>query len=114
MRKHLSAIQGGAFNDSNLVENIEAFLRDRPLEHRYDGHANCFIETGFSKALLIDFNYEQEPVGGGRPRYGVEPGHAPERLPKRLPCERRLHDGEDLFCEGSHWLVLILQESDRE
>jgi sulfide:quinone oxidoreductase len=30
----------------------------------FDGHANCFIETGFHKALLIDFDYEREPLAG--------------------------------------------------
>ena len=34
---------------------------------RFDGHANCFVETGFHKALLIDFNYEIEPVPGRFP-----------------------------------------------
>ena len=55
------------FEGEVLVENLTAYLRGEPVEHRYDGHANCFIETGFSKALLIDFNYEQEPVGGHYP-----------------------------------------------
>ena len=52
------------FEGEVLVENIEAFLNGEPIEHTYDGHANCLIETGFSKALLIDFNYDSEPVGG--------------------------------------------------
>ncbi len=43
-----------------LVENVIRFLEHRELESTYDGHANCFIETGFGKALLIDFNYETE------------------------------------------------------
>ena len=55
------------FEGEVLVENIEAFLNGEPIEHTYDGHANCFIETGFSKALLIDFNYDSEPVGGPYP-----------------------------------------------
>ena len=55
------------FEGEVLVENMEAFLKGEPIEHSFDGHANCFIETGFSKALLIDFNYENEPVGGHYP-----------------------------------------------
>ncbi|MEZ5255843.1 MAG: hypothetical protein R2705_02780 [Ilumatobacteraceae bacterium] len=43
-------------------ENIVRFLEGRELNDEYDGHANCFIETGFGKALLIDFNYETEPL----------------------------------------------------
>ena len=33
----------------------------------YDGHSNCFVETGFHKALLIDFNYDTEPLPGHFP-----------------------------------------------
>jgi len=33
----------------------------------YDGHASCCIETGNHKALLIDFDYETEPVSGRSP-----------------------------------------------
>ena len=39
----------------------------RPLRARYDGHANCFIESGFNKGLLIDFNYDVEPLPGKFP-----------------------------------------------
>ena len=55
------------FEGEVLVENIEAFLNGEPIVHAYDGHTNCFIETEFSKALLIDFNYDSEPVGGHYP-----------------------------------------------
>ncbi len=34
---------------------------------RFDGHANCFIESGDSKGLLIDFNYDTEPLTGSFP-----------------------------------------------
>src|SRR5262249_45026739 len=46
------------FEGEVLVENIQRFLAGKPLDAAFDGHANCFIETGFGKALLIDFNYE--------------------------------------------------------
>ena len=39
----------------------------------FDGHANCFIESGFGKGLLIDFNYEVEPLPGRYPLPGVGP-----------------------------------------
>jgi sulfide:quinone oxidoreductase len=39
----------------------------------FDGHANCFIESGFGKGLLIDFNYTQEPLPGRYPLPGVGP-----------------------------------------
>lgn len=55
------------FEGEVLVANIQRYLADEPLEGSYDGHVNCFIETGFSKAMLIDFNYDTEPVAGHFP-----------------------------------------------
>ena len=56
-----------------LTENIEAFIAGKPLPSKFDGHANCFIETGFGKAALIDFNYDVEPLPGFFPVPGVGP-----------------------------------------
>ena len=39
----------------------------------FDGHANCFVESGDGKALLIDFNYDTEPLPGTYPVPGVGP-----------------------------------------
>ncbi len=39
----------------------------------FDGHANCFIESGFGKGLLIDFNYDVEPLPGRYPLPGIGP-----------------------------------------
>lgn len=50
-----------------LIENVLSYLAGQPLEAKFDGHANCFVETGFDKALLIDFNYETEPLPGMYP-----------------------------------------------
>ena len=58
------------FEGEVLVENVRRFLAGRPLDASYDGHANCFIETGFHKAMLIDFNYEVEPLPGKCPGSG--------------------------------------------
>lgn len=55
------------FQAEILAPNIERFLAGRPLDPGFDGHSNCFIETGFAKALLIDFNYAVEPVPGRFP-----------------------------------------------
>lgn len=52
------------FEAEVLEENVLRFLAGAPLEPLFDGHANCFIETGHDKALLIDFNYETEPLPG--------------------------------------------------
>ena len=55
------------FQAEILAPNIRRFLEGRPLDRGFDGHSNCFIETGFEKALLIDFNYAVEPVPGKFP-----------------------------------------------
>ena len=49
------------------MANVRRFLAGEPLAAGFDGHANCFIESGFHKALLIDFNYDTEPLPGHYP-----------------------------------------------
>lgn len=55
------------FEAEVLIENILRFIEGLPLKEDFDGHANCFIETGNNRALLIDFNYTHEPVEGEFP-----------------------------------------------
>ena len=55
------------FEAEVLAENVVSHLDGRELRDAYDGHSNCFIETGFHKALLIDFNYDTEPLAGRYP-----------------------------------------------
>jgi sulfide:quinone oxidoreductase len=50
-----------------LIENMLLHMEGQPLRPDFDGHANCFIETGFGKGMLIDFNYEVEPLPGTFP-----------------------------------------------
>lgn len=55
------------FESETVHENIMRFLAgDEPLAD-FDGHSNCFIETGAGKAALIDFSYEVEPLPGSYP-----------------------------------------------
>lgn len=61
------------FESEILTENILHYIHGEPLKAHFDGHANCFVETGNHKALLIDFNYDQEPVDGTFPFAGVGP-----------------------------------------
>ena len=85
------------FEGEVLLENIEAFLDGEALPSRFDGHANCFIETGFSKALLIDFNYESEPVAGHYP--------GPVGLP--LLKESRMNHLGKLMFQSFYWHGLL-------
>ncbi len=61
------------FQAEILTENIISYINNRPLEAKFDGHANCFIESGYNKAFLIDFNYDVEPVEGEFPIAGIGP-----------------------------------------
>jgi sulfide:quinone oxidoreductase len=61
------------FEAEILSKNILHYINNEPLSASFDGHANCFIETGNRRALLIDFNYTQEPVTGTFPFAGIGP-----------------------------------------
>jgi sulfide:quinone oxidoreductase len=61
------------FQSEVLIDNIQRFVRGAPLEPAFDGHSNCFIETGHGKAMLIDFNYETEPLPGRFPLPALGP-----------------------------------------
>ncbi|GET20098.1 oxidoreductase [Prolixibacter denitrificans] len=56
-----------------LFENLMSAIEGRPLMAKFDGHANCYIETGFGKGALIDFNYDTEPLPGTFPLPGIGP-----------------------------------------
>ena len=61
------------FSGEILYENILSAIEGRPLKAKFDGHANCYIETGFGKGALIDFNYDTEPLPGTFPLPGIGP-----------------------------------------
>ena len=61
------------FMGDALVENLCHHLRGEPLNELFDGHANCFIESGFGKALLIDYSYTAEPLPGRYPSRSLGP-----------------------------------------
>jgi sulfide:quinone oxidoreductase len=56
-----------------FTENFVRYVDGLELLPTFDGHANCFIESGFGKGLLIDFNYDVEPLPGKYPLPGVGP-----------------------------------------
>jgi sulfide:quinone oxidoreductase len=87
------------FEAEILTENILRYINGEPLKEEFDGHANCFIETGNGKALLIDFNYTQEPVEGTFPFPGVGPL-------KLLQESRANHMGKMAF-KWIYWNMLI-------
>jgi sulfide:quinone oxidoreductase len=85
------------FEGEVLVENIARLLAGQELDASYDGHANCFIETGFHKAMLIDFDYDTEPVGG----------HFPMAVGAPLLKESRLNHLGKLMFQWFYWHALL-------
>lgn len=87
------------FEAEILTKNILNFIQGKELEEAFDGHANCFIETGNGKAILIDFNYAQEPVTGSFPfnKFG----------PLSLLKESRLNHMGKLAFRWIYWKVLL-------
>ena len=74
------------FEAEVLAENILRQIEGQKLVEDFDGHANCFIESGFGKGILIDFNYDTEPLPGKFPLPGVGPFslHSLDGLPGRF------------------------------
>jgi sulfide:quinone oxidoreductase len=85
------------FEGELLDANIAHYFHGEELEASFDGHANCFIETGFHKALLIDFNYDTEPL----------PGHFPTAFGLPLLRESRLNHLGKLMFQWVYWHALL-------
>jgi len=87
------------FEAEILTENILHYIKGESLKASFDGHANCFIETGKGKALLIDFNYTHEPVDGVFPFAGVGP--------MQLLKESRMNHWGKLAFRWIYWNMLL-------
>ena len=87
------------FQAEVLTENILSAIRGEALEARFDGHANCFIESGKGKGFLLDFNYHLEPVPGRFPFPGIGP--------MSLLGESRLNHWGKLAFRWVYWNVLL-------
>ena len=61
------------FQAESFLANLPHILKNEEPAPLFDGHANCFVETGHGKALLIDFNYDVEPLPGSYPVPGIGP-----------------------------------------
>jgi sulfide:quinone oxidoreductase len=86
------------FESETLTDNVLRHIRGEPLLEAFDGHSNCFIESGNGKALLIDFNYEHEPHEGNFPfAFG----------PMKLLEESRLNHLGKLAFRHVYWNVLL-------
>jgi len=87
------------FASDVLFENLMSAIEGRPLLASFDGHANCYIETGYGMGSLIDFNYDTEPLPGTFPL----PGIGPFGLLKNTKMN---HYGKILF-RWIYWHILL-------
>ncbi|MBL7033643.1 MAG: NAD(P)/FAD-dependent oxidoreductase [Candidatus Delongbacteria bacterium] len=87
------------FQSDILQENFLSAIEGRPLRAKYDGHANCYIESGFGKGILIDFNYDTEPLPGKFPLPGIGPFSLLEET-------RMNHYGKVMF-RWMYWNLLL-------
>jgi sulfide:quinone oxidoreductase len=87
------------FSAEIFVDNFLRLVDGRPMVRAFDGHANCFIESGDGKALLIDFNYDTEPLPGSYP--------LPVAGPLGLLKETRANHLGKLAFRWIYWNVLL-------
>jgi sulfide:quinone oxidoreductase len=87
------------FQADILHENLMCYIEKRPFTESFDGHSNCYIETGHGKGALIDFNYDTEPLPGSFPF----PGLGPFNLLK----ESRMNHYGKLMFRWIYWHILL-------
>ncbi len=87
------------FQSEVVAENLERSIEGKDLLEGFDGHSNCFIESGFGKALLIDFNYDTEPLPGKFP--------LPWMGPMSLLEESRINHWGKLAFRFVYWNALL-------
>jgi sulfide:quinone oxidoreductase len=87
------------FQADILTDNLLSYMDGKPLEGKFDGHANCYIESGYGKGILIDFNYDTEPLPGKFPLPGIGPFSLLEET-------RMNHYGKMMF-RWMYWNLLL-------
>ena len=82
-----------------FTDNFLELIAGKPMTGSFDGHANCFIEAGDGKGLLIDFNYDVEPLMGKYP--------LPLVGPMSLLKETRANHLGKLAFRWIYWNILL-------
>jgi sulfide:quinone oxidoreductase len=80
-------------------ENFLHYIEGKELKPNFDGHANCFVESGYGKGILIDFNYNTEPLPGTYP--------LPVVGPFPLLKESRINHIGKLAFRWMYWNILM-------
>jgi sulfide:quinone oxidoreductase len=87
------------FAVGDLLDNMTAHMAGAPLPASFDGHANCYVEVGDERAMLIDFNYETEPLPGKYP--------IPKLGPFSLLHQTRMNHWGKLAFRWMYWNMLL-------
>jgi len=87
------------FQSEILHENLICYIENRSFTGSFDGHSNCYIETGHGKGALIDFNYDTEPLPGHFPFPGIGPFG--------LLRENRMNHYGKLMFRWIYWHILL-------
>ena len=82
-----------------FVDNFMQHINGKQMTGSFDGHANCFVESGDGKALLIDFNYDTEPLTGKYP--------VPVLGPFSLLKETEMNHWGKVMFRWMYWNVLL-------
>ncbi len=87
------------FSMEQFPDNFVEHVHGRPMTRSFDGHAQCFIESGHGKGMLIDFNYDTEPLPGKYP--------VPLVGPFTLLGESRVNHRGKLAFRWFYWNILL-------
>lgn len=82
-----------------FTENFLRHIEELPMTGQFDGHANCFVESGGGKGMLIDFNYDTQPLPGKYPLPGIGPFS--------LLQETELNHYGKLMFKWTYWNLLL-------
>ncbi len=87
------------FEAETVVGNLMREMQGNLPLPSYDGHATCYIESGYYKALLLDFNYDVEPLEGKFP--------VPALGPFSLLKESYLNHMGKIAFDWVYWNMLV-------
>jgi sulfide:quinone oxidoreductase len=82
-----------------FIDNFLRYVDGMELRPTFDGHANCYIESGFGQGILIDFNYDVEPLPGMFPLPGIGPFS--------LLQESRVNHWGKMIFRWMYWNILL-------
>lgn len=87
------------FSVEVFVDNFVELAQGRAMTGAFDGHSNCFVEAGGGKAMLLDFNYDTQPLTGTFP--------LPRLGPMTLLKQSRANHLGKLAFRHIYWNVLL-------